>query len=231
MLAQLKKTANVTKISTLITSLYEAASHSSRDDHTGHLAKLCNFLQPLVANLSHSLILSNQNLLSLFLSYSREFNIEEFAFYVEDFVKCSQEKAFIYSKEDTTDVIEILPRYPFKFSVFIDTSVQLINNAYIAIREFDEIVSLHRLDQKNATKTIEDGTVKILANLEYDVNSRLSGVLDLNIILLQSQEFKILGYQRLKGWTNIFRNMKIREHFFPFVPISNEISLKLKTKY
>jgi hypothetical protein len=56
MKAQLKRTANVPKISNLITSLFEAASHFSRDDHTGHLSKLCSFLQPLVANLSHNLI-------------------------------------------------------------------------------------------------------------------------------------------------------------------------------
>ena len=92
-------------------------------------------------------------------------------------------------------------------------------------------MSLHRLDQKNSTKTIEDSNVKILVNLEYDVNNRISGLMGLNVVLLQSQEFRILGYGRLNGWTHIFRNMKNRQHFFPFVPISNEINLKLKTKY
>lgn len=170
-------------------------------------------------------------MLSLFLSYSREFNIEEFAFYVEDFAKVTQEKATIYSKDDELDVIECLPRYPFRFSIFIDTNCVLINNAFIAIREFDEIVSLHRMDQKNSTKTVEESDVKILANLEYNVHGRIAGIADLNIILLQSQEFKMLGHSRLKGWSHIFRHMKSREHFFPFVAISNEITLKLKTKY
>lgn len=228
----------------MITSQYEAANHFSRDDHTQHLSKLCNFLQPLVANLSHNLILSNQNLLSLFQSYSREFNVEEFAFYVEDFAKIHQEKATIYCKDDSDEVIEILPKYPFKFQILIDTNSCLQKNTYVAIREFDEIVSLHRLDVDKKTSTSQIGgsnyfktvdpdnnSVKINYNLEYNVNNRISGIMDQNIILLQSKEFKILNYDRLKGWTQIFRNMKNREHFFPFVPISNNITLKLKTKY
>jgi len=125
--AQLKKEINTLVISSIISTLYESAAKVSSVDKTGQLAKLCGFLRPLMSNLSHSSFLTNTNLLSLFLSFTNEFRILEFTFNVEDFSQISKKQAFIHPKDDETEIIEVIPRYPFNFCVYVETDLKVIH--------------------------------------------------------------------------------------------------------
>jgi hypothetical protein len=73
--AQLKRRINVKTINSIISTLYNSSFKLSKEDSTGQLSKLCGFLQPLLSNMSHQFWLKNVTLLSLFLSFTNEFNI------------------------------------------------------------------------------------------------------------------------------------------------------------
>ena len=77
----------------------------------------------------------------------------------------------------------------------------------------------------------EEKSVKNLVTLDYDVRRRISGTLDLKISVMKYLEFKVLGVQSLKNWTKVFKKERTRLHTFPFINMSNEVVLKLKTKY
>ena len=124
---QLKKRINVNTVNTVISALYSSASSLSKEDKTGQLTKLCGFLQPLLSSISHHFLLNNTNLLSLFLSFTNEFSIQEFSFQVEDFSKITKKSAFIHPKDDELEVIEVIPRYPFNFCVYVETDFHVRN--------------------------------------------------------------------------------------------------------
>lgn len=70
--------------------------------------------------MSHTTLLTNTNLLSIFSTYIGEFSIQEFGFYAEDFTQILQDKAFIQSRDSEDDVIEVIPRYPFDFKLYVE---------------------------------------------------------------------------------------------------------------
>lgn len=84
--SQLKRRINVKTINSIIATLYNSSFKLSKEDSTGQLSKLCGFLQPLLSNMSHQFWLKNVTLLSLFLSFTNEFNIADFSFHLEDFM-------------------------------------------------------------------------------------------------------------------------------------------------
>lgn len=60
---------------------------------------------------------------------------------------------------------------------------------------------------------------------------RIAGTLELKISVMRFLEFKVLGVATLTHWLKIFKNERSSLHSFPFVDISDEVVLKLKTKY
>lgn len=124
-IGHIRRQINVTKINNLVNSLYDSSSALSRDDSTGQFGKLCQALQPLLNNISHNVLLTNTNLLSIFAMYINEFQIQEFAFFADDFTQILTEKAFIHPKESEGEVIEVVPRYPFNFKLYVETESQV----------------------------------------------------------------------------------------------------------
>ena len=122
---QTRRQINVVKINNLVNSLYDSATILSKDDPTGQYTKLCQFLQPLLNNITHTLLLTNDNLLSIFSTFINDFNIQEFAFYAEDFVQIPTEKAFIHPKESEGEVIEVIPRYPLNLKMYVEAEQQV----------------------------------------------------------------------------------------------------------
>lgn len=181
--------------------------------------------------MSHQFWLLNETLLSLFLNFTNEFNIQEFSFHLEDFMQIQRKKAFLHPKENELEVIEVVPRYPFNFCMYVETDIQTSENCFLALREFDETTSLVKITKKNSVTSEDDATVKNLVIMEYDVRRRISGTLDLNISVMKFLDFKIMGQNKLADWIKIFRKERINLHSFPFLHISNEVVLKLKTKY
>lgn len=99
------------------------------------------------------------------------------------------------------------------------------------MKEFDDTTNMVKINKNNSVSTEEDRNVKNLVTLDYDVRSRISGTLDLKISVMKFLEFKVLGVSALKSWIKIFRKERTRLHSFPFINFSNEVVLKLKTKY
>lgn len=67
------------------------------------------------------MLLTNPNFLSIFSTYMSEFAISEFAFFADDFTQISTERAFIHPKDSEEEIIEVLPRYPFNFKLYMET--------------------------------------------------------------------------------------------------------------
>lgn len=99
------------------------------------------------------------------------------------------------------------------------------------MKEFDETTTLIQINAKNSITTNEDKTSKVLVDLHYDVRRRIDGVLELKISMMKFLDFKTLGQTKLKGWISIFKHARTSIPSFPFFPVSNEIILKLRTKY
>jgi hypothetical protein len=99
------------------------------------------------------------------------------------------------------------------------------------LKEFDETTSLVKINKKNSVANEDEKTVKNLVTLDYDVRRRIAGTLDLKISVMKFLDFKIMGQHKLKEWIKIFRKERTRLHSFPFINISNDVVLKLKTKY
>lgn len=49
--------------------------------------------------------------------------------------------------------------------------------------------------------------------------------------MMKYLDFRMMGQSKLKGWLQIFRDARTTLHTFPFMPLSNEVVLQLKTKY
>lgn len=99
------------------------------------------------------------------------------------------------------------------------------------VKEFDETVSLVQLNAKNSITTNEDKVAKTLVDLCYQVRKRIDGVLDLKISMMKFFDFRTMGHSKIKGGLSIFKNARNSIQTFPFFSVSNEIVLKLKTKY
>lgn len=98
-------------------------------------------------------------------------------------------------------------------------------------KEFDETTSIVQLSNKNSISTDDDKLSKILLDLHYDVRRRIDGILDLKLSLMKLIDFRILGHSKIKNWLDIFKGAKTVIATFPFHQISNEVILKLRTKY
>jgi len=228
---QLKRKINVGKVSGVVNSLYDSALLLSKDDVTGQYTKLCTFLQPLISNMSHTLLLTSPSLLSAIQNYLQEFNMQEYAFFAEDFMQIVSERAYIHPKMSETEVIEVIPRYPFNFKLYVEAESQTASQSYIVLKEFEETFTLVQINAKNSITSNEDKLAKILVDLDYDIRKRIDGILELKISLMKFLDFRTLGQSRLRGWLDIFRHARSTLHTFPFLPLSNEITLQLKTKY
>ena len=66
---QIKRSINVVKVNNIVNALYDAAMALSKDDNTNQYSRLCQSLQPLLNNLTHSMLLTNANLLSIFSNF------------------------------------------------------------------------------------------------------------------------------------------------------------------
>lgn len=127
---QIKRKINSVKISTIVSSLYESASYLAKDDSTGMFAKLSQILQPMTNSMTHAMMLTSGSLLAILQAFITDFNIQEFAFYSDDFLQILTEKAMIHSREVEGDVIEVVPRYPFNFKIYIEADAQVnLNNS------------------------------------------------------------------------------------------------------
>jgi hypothetical protein len=122
---QIKRSINVVKVNNIVNALYDAAMALSKDDNTNQYSRLCQSLQPLLNNLTHSMLLTNANLLSIFSNFMTEFNIQEFGFFADDFTNITVEKAFVHPKESEQEIIEVLPRYPFSFKIYIESESEV----------------------------------------------------------------------------------------------------------
>lgn len=123
---QLKRRINSARIASIITSIYDSASVLSKDDQTGQFAKLVQILQPLLNTLTHTMLLTNGSLLTLLGGFIVEFNIQEFAFYAEDFIQIMTDRALLHSRETENEIIEVVPRYPFNFKLYVEAEIQVI---------------------------------------------------------------------------------------------------------
>lgn len=122
---QIKRSINVVNVNNIVNALYDSAMALSKDDNTNQYNRLCQSLQPILNNLTHSMLLTNTNLLSIFSNFMTEFNIQEFGFYADDFTNITAEKAFVHPKESEQEIIEVLPRYPFSFKIYIESESEV----------------------------------------------------------------------------------------------------------
>lgn len=88
-----------------------------------------------------------------------------------------------------------------------------------------------QINSKNSITSNEDKLSKIMVDLDYDVRKRIDGILELKISMMKFLDFRTMGQSKLKGWLQIFRDARTTLHTFPFLPLSNEVTLQLKTKY
>lgn len=98
-------------------------------------------------------------------------------------------------------------------------------------KEFDNIVALSKMTSNNSITTNDDKTDKTLVDMNYQVRKRIDGVLELKVSLMKMIDFSTLGHARLRCWLSIFKDVRYSIPGFPFFKVSNEIVLKLKTKY
>lgn len=124
---QIKRRINAARVINVMNALYDSALALSKEDNTGQYSRLVQLLQPLVNTVSHTMLLTNQTLLSLLSSYTADFNIQEFGFYAEDFQQILEDKALLHPRENETEVIEVVPRYPFNFKLYVEADVQVKN--------------------------------------------------------------------------------------------------------
>ena len=75
----------------------------------------------MIAGLNHNFLLNNKNILNVCFSFNNEFKIEEFAFLMEDFQMLNIETAWIHSREDMDAIKEVIPKYPHRFPILIET--------------------------------------------------------------------------------------------------------------
>lgn len=229
--AQLRREIDSVKAQNTFGALQEACLLLSKEDATNQLQKLAGVLHPILSSMSHTTLLQNTSLVTILSNYSAEFNMEQFSFFQEDFTQVTEEKAFLHSREREDDVIRVVPRYPFNIKLYIEAETQTANQAFIVLKEFDEATSLVQFNTKNSITTNEDKLAKILVDLDYDVRKRIDGLLELKISMMKFLSFKVLGVSKLRGWLDLFRPARLRLPSFPFLPVSNEIVLQLKTKY
>lgn len=229
--AHLRREIDSVKAQSVFGSLQEASLLLGKDDATGQLQKLAGILHPILSSMSHTTLLQNTNLITTLSNFCAEYNMEQFVFFQEDFTQVTEEKAFLHSREREDDVIRVVPRYPFNIKLYIEAEAQTANQAFIVLKEFDEATSLVQFNTRNSITTNEDKLSKILVDLDYDVRKRIDGLLELKISMMKFMSFKVLGATKLRGWLDLFRPARLRLPTYPFLPVSNEIVLQLKTKY
>lgn len=92
-------------------------------------------------------------------------------------------------------------------------------------------MALSKVSANNAITTVDDKTDKTLIDMNYQVRKRIDGVLELKVSLMKLLDFSTMGHSRLKGWLSIFKDVRYSIPGFPFFKVSNEVVLRLKTKY
>lgn len=127
-IGQTKLKINPQRLIKILIAVYEASLALSKNDQSGQLAKLSKTIQPLLSNTSHTFFLTNKKILNLLLSFTKDFSLKEFIFEAEDFTVKESKKVFVHPKESETEIIEVLPRYPFKFCIYIESDKNVKKN-------------------------------------------------------------------------------------------------------